>query len=213
MDVTSTSNIPWLDTVMVHHMSRGHTVSIVGGAGTGKTTLAMQLLVAASGPEHRGLMLLGVEPPLVAAERLAAIRAVQQQRVADGRVASVDYIDILSGRDPKRTLSVLRAIKAATVVIDLPCSVDCGESFVDRCRSSVDRTTTLIFTGYCSSLWGSSVCADVALRLSERRLVNGATRVRLSYRRDRFVTLSTQLELVGHSLVQVEPLLTSERRG
>jgi len=214
-----TTGIPWLDKVVgaMRPLSQPRIISILGGPGSGKTMLAMQMLVAASG-KNRGLMMLGEETLSVAVERLNALRTVQEMRDAQlaqdliqgrARETAVDSIDILGRRSDEERVSILRTMRAGVVVLDLPPPLN-GEAdhgvdrahlaFVRRCQDAVSSRTVLIFTGNTSAL---EHAADVSLMLSDRREVAGATRVRLSCRKNRFaVTPSTSALLeVAHRVV------------
>lgn len=207
--LTSTTGIPWLDdalgsmpppVLMDGGLARGRTIAIVGKAGTGKTMLAMQLLVATAGNGRQGLMLLGEETLSVAVERMNELRTVQALREAwlakclsgDVHPSAVDYIDILSSHDdPDRVLSILRAIKARVVVLDLTSRLVHPDDprnfgFVRKCWEAVDRTTTLIFTGNSAELEHH---ADVVMALHEREVANGVTGVRLSIKKFRFTPM------------------------
>lgn len=235
--LTSTTGIPWLDDALDSvpppvsvdgGAVMGRTIAIVGKAGMGKTMLAMQLLVAAAGKERPGLMLLE-ETLSVAVERMNELRTVQALRETwlakclsgDVHPSAVDYIDILSSRDdPDRVLSILPAIKARVVVVDISRLVrpdDPGNGFVRRCWEVVDRSTTLIFTG------GSGAelerYADVVLALHDREVANGVTGVRLSIKKHRFtptspkgfVQLEVRCDVVTHHTPGSAPFVVESR--
>jgi hypothetical protein len=211
--LNSTTGIPWLDKVVgaMRPLSQPRIISVLGGPGSGKTMLAMQLLVAASG-KNRGLLMLGEETLSVAVERLNALRTVQEMRDAHDRMTDsvarrasrprVDAIDILGRCSDEERVSILRTMRAGVVVLDLPPPLngDTHLAFVRRCQDAVSSRTVLIFTGNTSSL---EHAADVSLMLSDRREVAGATRVRLSCRKNRFaVTPKTSALLeVSHQVV------------
>jgi hypothetical protein len=113
-------------------------------------------------------------------------------------------------------------MRAGVVVLDLPPPLNGDKhlGFVRRCQDAVSSRTVLIFTGNTSAL---EHAADVSLMLSDRREVAGATRVRLSCRKNRFAVtpktsalLEVSQQVVTHrgcgvgstiesrSLVQVE---------
>lgn len=199
--LTSTTGIRWLDDALDSvpppvsvdgGAAMGRTIAIVGKAGMGKTMLAMQLLVATTGKERPGLILLGAETLSVAVERMNELRTVQALRETWLlKCLNGDYIDILSSRDdPDRVLSILPAIRARVVVVDTSRFVrpdDPRNGFLRRCWEVVDRSTTLIFTG------GNSAeleqYADVVLALHDREVVNGVTSVRLSIKKHRFTPM------------------------
>lgn len=114
------SNIPELDTLLGGGVEEGTSTLIVGGAGTGKSTIAAQFCAAAASRGQKAIMFVFDESPRTLFSRCAGLGVAldEHNEKGDVRIVQIDPAELSPGEFAHEIRKAVEEWDASIVVID-----------------------------------------------------------------------------------------------